>query len=158
MATPNPITPEGFAKLKEELTRLKNVERPAIIAEIAAARELGDLSENAEYHAAREKQSFIEGRIGEIEDAVARAEVIDTTNITSKKVAFGARVKLMNTETEEETGYRIVGPSEADLKQGTISITSPLARALIGRTPGEEVTVNMPGGTRTYEVLEVSFK
>jgi transcription elongation factor GreA len=154
----NPISPEGALKLREELQNLKSVERPAIIQAIATAREHGDLSENAEYHAAREKQSFIEGRIKEIEDKLARAEIIDPAKVAGSKVAFGAWVKLSNTQTEEEVKYRIMGADEANLEQGTISITSPLARALLGKEEGDEVKVRMPGGERVYEILEVTFK
>jgi transcription elongation factor GreA len=153
-----PMTPDGFQRLKDELKRLKEIERPAIIKEIAAAREHGDLSENAEYHAAREKQSFIEGRIEIVDDAIARAEVIDTTKLSGGKVAFGATVVLANSDTGEEVTYRIVGPVEADLAGGSISVTSPLARSIIGREEGDEVKVVTPGGTRLYEVLSVSFK
>jgi transcription elongation factor GreA len=154
----NPITPEGAHRLREELQTLKSVERPAIIQAIATAREHGDLSENAEYHAAREKQSFIEGRIKEIEDKLARAEVIDPSKLAGERVAFGATVKVSNTETGEEATYRILGADESDLAKGSISVTSPLARALLGKEVGDEVRVRMPGGERTYEVLEVEFK
>ena len=153
----NPITPDGAAKLREELGQLKSVERPAVIQAIAVAREHGDLSENAEYHAAREKQSFIEGRIKEIENKVALAEVIDPSKLAGDKVAFGATVKLSNSETGEEVTYRILGADESDLAKGSISITSPLARSLIGKEVGDEVKVRMPGGDRTYEVLDISF-
>ena len=153
-----PMTPGGFQRLKEELKRLREVERPAIIREIATAREHGDLKENAEYHAAREKQSFVEGRIEMLDDAIARAEVIDPSKITGGKVAFGATVNLTNSETGEDVTYRIVGPVEADLAGGSISVTSPLARSLIGREVGDEVKVTTPGGTRTFEVLSVAFK
>lgn len=153
----NPITPEGAAKLREELGQLKSVERPAVIQAIAVAREHGDLSENAEYHAAREKQSFIEGRIKEIENKLALAEVIDPSKLAGDKVAFGATVKLSNGETGEEVTYRILGADESDLAKGSISITSPLARSLIGKEVGDEVKVRMPGGERTYEVLDISF-
>jgi transcription elongation factor GreA len=153
----NPITPEGAIRLREELIQLKSVERPAIIQAIATAREHGDLSENAEYHAARERQSFIEGRIKEIEDKLARAEVIDPRKLAGDKVAFGATVKLSNADTGEEVQYRILGEVEADLAKGIISITSPLARSLIGRQVGDEVKMRMPGGERTYEVLDISF-
>jgi transcription elongation factor GreA len=153
----NPITPEGAARLREELIQLKSVERPAIIQAIATAREHGDLSENAEYHAAREKQSFIEGRIKEIEDKLARAEVIDPRKLAGDRVAFGATVKLSNADTGEEVQYRILGEVEADLTKGIISITSPLARSLIGKQAGDEVKMRMPGGERTYEVLEIVF-
>jgi transcription elongation factor GreA len=154
----NPITPEGAAKLRDELQQLKGVERPAIIQAIAAAREHGDLSENAEYHAARDRQSFVEGRIKEIEDKLARAEVIDPRKLAGDRVAFGATVKLSNVQTEEEVTYRIVGADESDIAGGAISITSPLARSLLGREAGDEVKVRMPGGERTYEILEVAFR
>jgi transcription elongation factor GreA len=153
----NPITPSGAAKLRQELIQLKSVERPAIIQAIATAREHGDLSENAEYHAARDRQSFIEGRIKEIEDKLARAEVIDPTKLAGDRVAFGAGVKLANVDTGEEVTYRILGADEADLTKGSISVTSPLARSLIGKQVGDEVKMQMPGGERTYEVLDISF-
>ena len=153
----NPITPDGAAKLREELNNLKSVERPAIIQAIATAREHGDLSENAEYHAARERQSFIEGRIKEIENKLALAEVIDPTKLAGDKVAFGATVKLSNVDSGEEVTYRILGADESDLAKGSISITSPMARALIGKQVGDEVKVRMPGGQRTYEVLDITF-
>jgi transcription elongation factor GreA len=153
----NPITPEGAAKLREELHNLKSVERPAVIQAIATAREHGDLSENAEYHAARERQSFIEGRVKELEDKLARAEVIDPAKLAGDRVAFGAVVKLSNADTGEEVSYRILGADESDLAKGSISITSPLARSLIGKQVGDEVKVRMPGGERTYEVLDIAF-
>jgi transcription elongation factor GreA len=153
----NPITPEGAARLREELIHLKSVERPAIIQAIAVAREHGDLSENAEYHAARDRQSFIEGRIKQIVHNLALAEVIDPSKLAGDRVAFGATVKLANTDTGEEVTYRILGADESDLAKGTISITSPLARSLLGKEAGDEVKVRMPGGERTYEVLTVSF-
>jgi transcription elongation factor GreA len=153
----NPITPEGHTRLREELHNLRSVERPAIIQAIATAREHGDLSENAEYHAARDKQSFIEGRIKELEDKLARAEIIDPTKVAGDKVAFGATVKLANTKTEEEVVYRILGADESDINAGTISITSPLARSLLGKEAGDEVKVRMPGGERVYEILEVVY-
>jgi transcription elongation factor GreA len=154
----NPITPEGAAKLREELNNLKSVERPAIVQAIATAREHGDLSENAEYHAARDRQSFIEGRIKEIEDKLARAEVIDPKKLAGDKVAFGATVRLSNTKTDEEVTYRILGADESDINNGSISITSPLARSLLGKEAGDEVKVRMPGGERVYEILEVAFR
>ena len=153
----NPITPEGATRLREELVHLKSVERPAVIQAIAVAREHGDLSENAEYHAARDKQSFIEGRIKDIENKLALAEVIDPTKLAGSRVAFGAFVKLSNADTGEEVSYRLLGADEADLAQGIISITSPMARSLIGKEVGDEVKMRMPGGERTYEVLEISF-
>jgi transcription elongation factor GreA len=153
----NPITPEGAAKLRDELNHLRSVERPKVIQQIAVAREHGDLSENAEYHAAREKQSFIEGRVKEIEDKLARAEIIDPSKLDGSKVSFGATVTLSN-ENDEEVKYRIVGADEADLANGSISITSPVARSLLGKEAGDEVVIRTPGGPRTYEVLEVVFK
>jgi transcription elongation factor GreA len=153
----NPITPEGAAKLREELGQLKSVERPAVIQAIATAREHGDLSENAEYHAARERQSFIEGRIKEIEDKLARAEVIDPSKLAGDRIAFGATVRVSNSDTGEEATYRILGADESDLAKGSIGITSPLARSLLGKQVGDEVTVRMPGGQRTYEILDISF-
>jgi transcription elongation factor GreA len=152
-----PMTPEGAVKLRDELKHLKEVERPKISKDIGIAREHGDLSENAEYHAAKERQGFIEARIKDLEDKLSRAEVIDPSKLSGSKVAFGANVKLSNVETEEESTYRLVGPDEADLNQGTISITSPLARALIGREVGDEVKVRMPAGERIYEILEVTY-
>src|SRR5580698_6428159 len=149
----NPITPEGAAKLREELNQLRSVERPRVIQMIATAREHGDLKENAEYHAARDKQSFIEGRVKDIENKLALAEVIDPAKLSGSRIAFGATVKLSNTQTDEEVVYRIMGADEADLGQGSISVTSPLARSLLGREVGDEVKVRMPGGERIYEVL-----
>ena len=154
----NPITPEGAAKLREELNQLRSVERPRVIQMIATAREHGDLKENAEYHAARDKQSFIEGRVKDLEQKLALAEIIDPSKLSGSRVAFGATVKLSNTQTEEEVAYRIMGADEADLATGSISITSPLARSLLGKEVGDEVKVRMPGGERVYEVLEVTFK
>jgi len=159
MVEKNPITPEGAHKLREELHHRKTVERPLITQMIAEARAHGDLSENAEYHAARERGGFNEGRIKELEDKLARAEVIDPAKLAgTSKVAFGATVKLMNTETEEEAVYRIVGADESDINQGSISITSPMARSLVGREVGDEVKVRTPGGERLFEILEVTFK
>src|SRR5580692_11961505 len=136
----NPMTPEGAARLRDELNNLKSVERPRVIQMIATAREHGDLSENAEYHAARERQSFVEGRVKELENKLARAEVIDPSKLSGDRVAFGATVKLSNIDTGEEVSYRILGADESDLAKGTISITSPLARSLIGKEVGDEVT------------------
>src|SRR5687768_13571617 len=135
----NPITPEGAQKLRDELHRRKSVDRPEIVQMISVAREHGDLSENAEYHAAKEKHSFNEGRIKEIEDKLARAEIIDPSKLEGDKIAFGATVKLMNTATDEEVAYRIVGADEADIDTGSISITSPIARSLLGKEVGDEV-------------------
>ncbi len=153
-----PITPEGHQRHTDELRDLKSVQRPKVIQEIATAREHGDLRENAEYHAAKEKQGFIEGRIAELESIMGRVEIIDTTKLKGSKVTFGATVRISNSDTGEEVTYRIVGPSEADIARGSISIASPIAKQLIGREAGDEVNVQTPGGKRTYEVLEVSFK
>lgn len=158
MVDKNPISPDGAQKLRDELQRRKSVERPAITAAIAEARAHGDLSENAEYHAAKERQSFNEGRIKEIEDKLARAEIIDPSKLAGDRVAFGATVKLLNGETEEEVVYQILGADEADLATGSISITSPIARSLLGKEAGDEVKIRTPAGERVYEVLEVDFK
>jgi transcription elongation factor GreA len=152
-----PMTEGGFNALQEELKRLKSIDRPAIIRAIAEAREHGDLSENAEYHAARERQSFIEGRVMELEDKIARAEVIDVSKLTGSAVKFGATVTLADEDTDEELVYRIVGEDEADVKQGRLSVTSPLGRALIGKQSGESVEVSTPRGAKSYEVVQVSF-
>ena len=152
-----PMTPDGHARLAAELKRLKSEERPAVIKAIADAREHGDLSENAEYHAARERQSFIEGRILELEDKLARAEVIDITKQNGSKVMFGARVKLVDEETDEETAYQLVGPDEAEIEAGLLSINSPVAQALLGKEAGDSVEVTTPGGVRYFEILEVRF-
>ncbi len=152
------MTTEGHQVLQEELRNLKSVERPNIVKAIAAAREHGDLSENAEYHAARERQSFIEGRIGELEDAIKRAEVIDTSKLKGKTVRFGATVKVAGEETDEEITYQLVGELEADIQQRKISIGSPLGRALIGREVGDSVEVTTPNGVRYFEVMNVRFK
>ena len=152
------MTPEGHEALQEELKNLKTVERPAIVKAIAAAREHGDLSENAEYHAARERQSFVEGRIGELEDTTKRAEIIDTTKLKGKTVRFGAKVKLADEETNEEATYQLVGEFEADIEQRKISIMSPLGKALIGREMGDSVEVTTPNGVRYFEVVSVRFR
>lgn len=152
-----PMTKKGVERLQKELKNLKVVERPAIIAAIAEARAHGDLSENAEYHAAREKQSFIEGRIQELEYAVSCAEVIDTAALKGDKVVFGATVLLMDEDTEAEQTYQIVGQYEADLEHGLISIQSPLARALIGKSVGDSVEVASPKGGKSYEILDVEY-
>jgi transcription elongation factor GreA len=153
-----PMTLNGHLRLEEELKNLKNVERPAVIKAIAAAREHGDLSENAEYTAARERQSFIEGRIQELEDRISRAEIIDVSKLDGKVVKFGATVSLIDNDTEEKANYQIVGEDEADIKQGRLSITSPLARALIGKQVKDTVEVSTPKGSKSYEVTKVAFK
>ena len=145
------------ATLDQELKHLKAVERPAIIQAISVAREHGDLSENAEYHAAKEKQSFIEGRIVELEDKLSRADVIDMTKIKGNKIVFGATVTIIDVETEAESVYRIVGEDEADIADGKISNTSPMARALIGKQVGDEVEVAAPSGAKAYEVSDLQF-
>ncbi len=153
-----PMTADGYARLEEELRHLKAIERPAVIRAIAEAREHGDLSENAEYHAARERQSFIEGRLGELEDKISRADVIDVGKLSGKQIKFGATVTLVDEDTDEKTAYQIVGQDEADIKTKLLSITSPLARALIGKQVGESVEVVTPGGSKVYEIVKVQFK
>lgn len=152
------MTAGGLTRLEDELRRLKSEDRPTVIRAIAEARSHGDLSENAEYHAARERQSFIEGRILELEDLISSAEVIDPTSLSGDTVKFGAHVQLVDEETEKESLYQIVGAHEADIKQARISISSPLAKALIGKSVGDRVSVPAPGGDRTYEVLSVTYK
>ncbi|MBW0157928.1 transcription elongation factor GreA [Sedimentimonas flavescens] len=151
-----PMTRAGYDVLDEELKGLKTVERPAVIKAIAEARAHGDLSENAEYHAAREKQSFVEGRIKELESILGRAEVIDTARL-SGSVKFGATVTLVDEDSDEERTYQIVGEAEADLERGLLNIKSPLARALIGKDEGDSVEVRTPGGDKSYEILSVRF-
>jgi transcription elongation factor GreA len=151
-----PMTRAGFALLDDELKTLKTVERPAVIRAIAEAREHGDLSENAEYHAARERQSFVEGRIKELETILSRAEIIDPARL-SGAVKFGATVRLLDEETEEERVYQIVGEAEADLERGLLNIRSPLARALIGKDEGDSVEVRTPGGEKSYEIVEIRY-
>ncbi|KAA5605835.1 transcription elongation factor GreA [Roseospira marina] len=152
-----PMTAEGLRGLEEELKTLKSAERPAVIRAISEAREHGDLSENAEYHAARERQSFIEGRITELEDVISRADVIDVSKLSGDSVRFGATVTLADEDTDEEMTYQIVGVHEADLKAGRISIGSPIARALIGKAVGDTVEVKAPGGSKFYEVVTVKY-
>jgi transcription elongation factor GreA len=152
-----PMTGEGYNRLQDELKRLKSIDRPAIIKAIAEARTHGDLSENAEYHAARERQSFIEGRVMELEDKISRAEVIDVSKLSGSLVKFGATVTLADEETDEEQTFRIVGEDEADIKQGRLSVTSPLARALIGKAKGDSVEVSTPRGAKSYELVTVAF-
>lgn len=153
-----PMTALGYAQIDTELKTLKSVERPAVIKAIAEAREHGDLSENAEYHAARERQSFIEGRIIELESMLSRADVIDPSKFTGDTVKFGAYVKLVDEDTEEERVYQIVGEVEADISAGRINVNSPLARALISKEVGDSVEVSTPGGGRCYEILEVTYR
>jgi transcription elongation factor GreA len=151
------MTAGGFARLEEELRYLKTTARPEVIRAIAEAREHGDLSENAEYHAARERQSFIEGRVAELEDKIARAEVIDVASLNGKTVKFGATVTLVDEDTDAKTAYQLVGEMEADVKEGRLSITAPLARALIGKEVGDSVEVMTPAGSKAYEILKVQF-
>ena len=152
-----PMTREGYERLEAELKNLKSVERPAVIRAIAEARDHGDLSENAEYHAARERQSFIEGRIVELEGVIPSVEVIDVSRLSGNKVLFGARVTIVDEESEDEKTYRIVGQHEADMKNGSISVTSPLAKALMGKTVGDAVEVPAPGGARSVAITAVRF-
>jgi transcription elongation factor GreA len=151
-----PLTAKGFAKLDAELKKLKSVERPAVIAAIAEAREHGDLSENAEYHAAREKQSFIEGRIKELESLIGLSEVIDVAKLQGA-IKFGATVELVDEESDEKRTYQLVGEPEANIEQGLLNVKSPLARALIGKEAGDSVEVRTPGGIRSYEVVAVRY-
>ncbi|WP_085555012.1 transcription elongation factor GreA [Azospirillum agricola] len=153
-----PMTAAGFNRLQEELKHLKITERPAVIKAIAEAREHGDLSENAEYHAARERQSFIEGRVLELEDKISRAEVIDPAKLSGDTVKFGATVTLADQDTDEETTYQIVGQDESDIKQRLLSIQAPLARALINKSVGDSVEVSTPGGSKLYEIVTVEFR
>ena len=153
-----PMTAEGYKALDEELKRLKTLERPAVIAAIAEARAHGDLSENAEYHAAKERQGWIEGQIADIEDRMARAQVIDVSKLSGSQVKFGATVSVVDEDTEEEARYQIVGEHEADVKAGKISVASPIARAMISKEVGDVVEVNTPGGVKAYEILKVEWK
>jgi transcription elongation factor GreA len=153
-----PMTAEGHAALQAELKVLKSVERPSIIAAISEARSHGDLSENAEYHAAKEKQSFIEGRISELDDKLARADIIDISKLGGKKIRFGATVTIIDVDSEETFTYKIVGEDEANVKEGKVSITSPLARAMIDKEEGDEAEVAAPSGARAYEVSKVVYK
>jgi transcription elongation factor GreA len=153
-----PMTSEGYSSLDEELKRLKSVERPSVIAAISEARSHGDLSENAEYHAAKERQGWIEGRIAEIEDKISRAQVIDVSKLSGKQVKFGATVTVVDEDTEKEDRYQIVGEHEADVKKGRVSVTSPIARSLIGKETGDVVEVNTPGGVKAYEITAVEWR
>lgn len=153
-----PMTAAGFSLMQAEIKRLRTVERPEVIRAIAAAREHGDISENAEYHAAKEHQSFIEGRMAELEDKVSRADVIDVSKLSGKDIKFGATVRLSDEDTEQRVTYQIVGEIEADIKKGRLAVTSPLARALIGRSKGESVEVDTPRGAKSYEIIKVSYR
>ena len=152
-----PMTGEGYVVLDEELKRLKTRERPSVIAAISEARQHGDLSENAEYHAAKERQGWIEGRIAEIEDKIARAQIIDVSKLSGSQVKFGATVSLVDEDTEEAARYQIVGEHEADVRSGKISVSSPLARAMIGKEKGDVFEVNTPGGVKAYEIMKVDW-
>ena len=151
------MTVGGYQGLDEDLKRLKTLERPAVIAAISEARQHGDLSENAEYHAAKERQGWIEGQIADIEDRMARAQVIDVSKLSGSQVKFGATVSVVDEDTEDEARYQIVGEHEADVKLGKISIASPIARAMIGKEMGDVVEVPTPGGTKAYEILKVEW-
>ncbi|WP_107711379.1 transcription elongation factor GreA [Oceanicaulis alexandrii] len=153
-----PMTAEGHKALDEELRHLKSVERPAVIAAISEAREHGDLSENAEYHAAKERQGWIEGRVQELEDKIARAQVIDISKMSGSQVKFGATVTVVDEDTDQESTYKIVGDDEADVKSGKISLSSPIARSMINKEEGDVVEVNAPGGVKSYEILKVEWK
>ena len=153
-----PMTAAGYGRLDAELRHLKSVERPAVIRAIAEARQHGDLAENAEYHAAKERQGFIEARVLELEDKLRRAEVIDVTHLSGEQVKFGATVVVVDEDTDEETTYQIVGADESDIKAGLLSITSPLARALIGKSIGDSIEVSATSGMKSYEILSVAFK
>ena len=152
-----PMTGPGYQKLEDELKRLKTVERPAVVRAIAEARSHGDLSENAEYHAAKERQGFIEGRVMELEDLISRAQVIDVSKLSGKTVKFGATVTVIDEDTDEKAKYQIVGDYEADLKQKRISISSPIARALIGKNVGDSAEVQTPSGSKSYEIVKVEW-
>ena len=151
------MTAGGYQSLDDELKRLKTIERPNVIAAISEARAHGDLSENAEYHAAKERQGWIEGRIAEIEDKISRAQVIDVSKLSGAQVKFGATVTVVDEDTEEEGRYQLVGEHEADVKEGRVSITSPIARAMIGKEQGDVVEVNTPGGVKAYEITKVEW-
>jgi transcription elongation factor GreA len=153
-----PMTPDGYQKLQEELNKLLKVERPRNIKDISEARAHGDLSENAEYHAAKERQSFIEGRIQDLKTKLALADVIDPSKISQNRTAFGARVKVMDLSTDEEKTYMLVGPDEADARIGKISIISPVGKALLNREVGDVVNIKVPARTLEYEILEISFE
>lgn len=153
-----PMTANGYASLQAELKKLKSVERPAVVVALEEARAHGDLSENAEYHAAKERQAFIEGRVAELEDKISRAEVIDPKKLKGKVIRFGATVTVADEDTDEEMTYQIVGADEGDIKNGLLSITAPLARSLIGKESGDSVEVTTPSGAKGYEVVKVAYK
>lgn len=152
-----PMTTYGLKKMEQELKHLQDVERPAIIEAIEEARAHGDLKENAEYHAAKEKQGFIEGRIAELKDKTSRAQVIDPTTINSDKIVLGATVKVVDCDSDKEMTYVLVGPDEADIDKGLLSTTSPIGRSLLGKSVGDEIVVRAPGGEREYEITDISF-
>jgi transcription elongation factor GreA len=152
-----PMTVAGYKVLDEELKRLKSIERPAVIAAISEARSHGDLSENAEYHAAKERQGWIEGQIADIEDKISRAQVIDVSKLSGNQIKFGATVTVVDEDTEEEGRYQVVGDHEADVKSGKISLSSPLSRAMIGKEVGDVVEVVTPGGVKAYEIAKVEW-
>ncbi len=151
------MTPDGYARLRDEAKRLKEIDLPQVTKDIGVAREHGDLSENAEWHAARERQGMLKARLQHVESCLSRAEVIDPAKVSGSKVAFGARIKVVNVDNDEEQLLFIVGPEEADIKLGRISVASPLARGMLGREVGDEVKIQMPAGPRTYEILEIAF-
>jgi transcription elongation factor GreA len=153
-----PMTAGGYRALDDQLKQLKSVERPSVISAISEAREHGDLSENAEYHAAKERQGWIEGQIADIEDKISRAQVIDVSKLDGDQVMFGATVTVVDEDTEDESRYQIVGEHEADVKAGRISVASPIARAMISKSVGDVVEVNTPGGVKAYEILKVEWK
>ena len=150
-----PLTKQGYEALKQELQKLKRVERPENIKAIEEARAHGDLSENAEFHAAKDRQGFLEGRIGELEFKIANADIIETKKLPKDRAVFGSRVILENIDTGEDVEYQLVGPDESDIDKGRISITSPLGKAILGKKPGAELAVQVPGGKRTYELVEI---
>lgn len=158
MSNKVPMTASGYARLEEELQYLRQTARPQVIQAIAEAREHGDLSENAEYHAARDRQSFIEGRVAEIEDQMARAEVIDVSKLSGDTVKFGATVTLADEDTDEETTYQLVGEVESDVKDGKLAVTSPIARAIIGKSVGDSVEVQTPKGHKFFEIVSVKYE
>ena len=152
-----PMTPAGHSKLREELRHLRDVERPRISKDIGAAIEMGDLSENAEYHAAKERQGMVEARIKELEDRISRAEVIDPSKLSGSRIAFGATITVLEVDSDKEMTYQIVGADESDVERNRISVTSPIARALLGKEEGDEVKVRTPGGQRVLEVIKVTY-